>query len=74
MVHVDPAVIAALPDVPFPKRGYRLHPSDEADPLLVMCGKALASVTNRALTPKELAAIASRKYGWSCQCVLFAKT
>ena len=70
IVNIDPAIINALPDVTFPKRGYRLNPLDEADPLLLMCGKALASVNNRALTPKELAAIASRKYGWTCQYVV----
>lgn len=65
-VDIDPKLVDALPLAHFPKRGYPLHPQDAADPLLVFCGRALASVGNRALTPKELALICMRRYGWSC--------
>lgn len=57
-------LIDNLPERAFPKKGVHLHPLDSEDALLILCGKVLASVDNRALTPKEMALILARRYGW----------
>ena len=69
-VDIDIAVVDALPASPeFPAPGFTLRPSDAEDPLLVMCGKAMAAVGNRALTPKEIGLICARKWDWRCRSV-----
>ena len=72
-VDVDIAVVDALPSDPvFPAAGFSLQPVDARDALLMLCAKAMASVDNRAMTPKEIALICSRKWNWTCRCVMSA--
>jgi len=61
---ISTSLIDSLPERSFPKKGISLHPGDQNDPLLILCGKVLASVSNRALTPKEIALILARRHGW----------
>lgn len=61
---ISTSLIDNLPEPSFPKKGITLHPNDQNDPLLILCGKVLASVSNRALTPKEIALILARRHGW----------
>jgi hypothetical protein len=69
LTEIPSSLIDSLPNVAFPKQGVNLATQDIADPLLILIGKVLASVDNRALTPKEIALILARRHGWQFRCV-----
>ena len=55
--------------MPFPPPGLQVQPDDRSDALLMLICGSLAAVENRALCPKEIAELCSRR-GWSCRYVI----
>ena len=58
-VTIEDAAVDALVEQPFPRKSHAkaLQPKDQQDELLMFCARAVACCGNRALTPKEIAAI-----------------
>lgn len=58
-VTIEDAAVDALIEQPFPRKSHAkaLQPKDQQDELLMFCARAVACCGNRALTPKEIAAI-----------------